>query len=143
MASKWLEAKLEAEQNNLPPKEPAPQSNPTGTAVLLKEITELKELVEHLSESEERKLNDNFEYMINDISRQLEREIVKEIQPMITAQKQEIQKLDVSINSVKEKVNFFFWISGFKEFLFWLSILCNIGVVGYLIYTLVDWSKIV
>lgn len=96
-----------------------------------------------MSESEERKLNDNFEYVINDISRQLEQEIVREIQPMITAQKQEIQKLDVNINSLKEKVNRFFFISGFKEFLFWLSIICNIGLVGYLIYSLVDWSKIV
>lgn len=143
----WLEAKKEAEQNRQQfeqqNNQPEPSKAPSEIAELRREIAELKASVESLSKSEIKGLNDNFNYIVDDMCPQLEEAIIGEISPMIANLKQEIQKLDVNVNSAREKVTFFFWISGFKEFLFWLSIVCNVGLAGYVIYSLIDWSKII
>ena len=144
MASMYPYSRTEqqpVEQNSSKPTETEEQLR-KEMAELRKEITEIKKLIERLSEKEEKKLNDNFEYLMDSISSQIIREIIKDISPAVAAQKQEIQKVDISINSLKKKVSFFFCLSGFKEFLFWTSLVCNVGIAGYLLYTLIDWSVI-
>ena len=137
MAFNWEEAKKEAKLgNNQPQREPEQPNKPS-------EIAELKVLINNLLESEERQLNANFEYLINDISRQLKEEIVKEVAPMVDNLKSEIQNVEINANDMKNKIKGMFYFSGIKEFIFWLSCVCNIGFVIYIIYKFVDWSALI
>ena len=137
MALNWSEAKKEAARNEQQKKqEPKRQIDMTEMEELRKEIEDLKELIDELLNSEVKHINDNFNYLVDEISPKLEKAILEEISPMIKSQKAELQTLNEKVDGVQEKVNFFFCISGVKEFLFWTSIVANIGLAAFAIYNI-------
>lgn len=91
------------------------QENRNADEILVANLEEWTDLVgEHLTES-----------------------FVKAVQPALIEQKGQLDKMQVAINNLKDEVSKLKRIRGFKNFLIWLSIVCNIGIAGYLIYLLV------
>ena len=121
-----------------PEKQPEPQQKPSEIAELRKEIVELKALVEKLAEnaSERERLNANLEEWTDNIGTHLAKEVVGAVTPEVQKQRSELDKIDININALLKKVKSLFRFSRFKEVLFWISVLCNIGIAGYLIYIL-------
>ena len=81
-------------------------------------------------------MNDDLEAWTDQIGEHLARKVVGAVTPEIAKQKQELNKLDITTNSVQQKVERLGRIGGFKTVLFWISCLCNIGLAGYLVYTI-------
>lgn len=77
---------------------------------------------------------DDLETWTDQIGEHLARKVVGAVTPEIAKQKQELNKLDITTNSVQQKVERLGRIGGFKAALFWISCLCNIGLVGYIVY---------
>lgn len=83
------------------------------------------------SASEKEVVKVNLEEWADNIGEHITKEI---LQPVIK-QKGELEKIDIKINALQKKTDKLFRFSGFKEFLFWISIICNIGIAGYIVYT--------
>lgn len=120
-------------------------SKPTEMEELRKEIAELKALVEKLSENgaKEKHVEHDLEAWVDNIGEHLTKELLGAVSPEIAKQKKALQDLEIQANAMKEKYTKFFRKEGFKRVLYWISVVCNIGLAGYLIYTLIDWSAIV
>lgn len=136
---------LKKEEINTPPEQQSDQAeivvireNIKEIAEIQKELGEIKGLIEHLIYQEARCVNKNFNYLVNDISPKLNKAIIEQVTPMIREQKEELERIDHRINGIRNSVRFFFWFSGFKEAIFWLSATANIGLAAYFIYRLVQ-----
>ena len=123
-----------------PNEKPAEQNSnkPAEMEELHKEIAELKILLQDVvqSASERDIIKANLEEWADNIGEHITKEIV---QPVIK-QKGELEKIDVKLNALQDKADKLFRFSGFKEVLFWISVLCNIGGAGYIVYLLIKGS---
>ena len=102
-------------------------------------------MVKDLAESspETKMAADDLEAWVDNIGEYLVKKLLGAVSPEITKQKKALQDLEIQTNALKERYTKFFRKEGFKRVLFWISVVCNIGLAGYLIYTLIDWSAIV
>ena len=143
LALKKEEINTQAEQQSDQAEIVVIRENIKEIAEIQKDLGEIKGLIEHLIYQEARCVNKNFNYLVNDISPKLNKAIIEQVTPMIRAQKDELERIDFRIHQIKDNVRYFFWFSGIKEVLFWLSTTANIGLAAYFIYRLVQGLHII
>lgn len=107
-----------------------------NTADLKLLMNEFKTLLQENRNADEI-LVANLEEWTDLVGEHLTESFVKAVQPALIEQKGQLDKMQVAINNLKDEVSKLKRIRGFKNFLIWLSIVCNIGIAGYLIYLLV------
>lgn len=125
------------------PKEKEPMQNitPNEIAELRNEIAEIKALLAKSSRSSEEKkiIADNMKDWLNGTGDIIKRDILNKLDN----EKRAVEALEAKINELKKKIDGTFVFSGFKEFVFWLMCVCNIGYWLYQLYIKIDWSAII
>lgn len=102
-------------------------------------------MVESLLEKEDSGtiLTANLEAWTDHIGAHLTQELLGSVYPEIMKEKEALQKLEVQANAMSQQYAKLSMWTGIKKWLVWISVACNIGIAGYLIYLLVNGGAIV
>ncbi len=84
----------------------------------------------------------NLEGWTDLVGEELTRRFFTAVNPTMLELQQQVNRLQISINSMKDDVKKVGGKGGIKGFLFWFSIVCNIGLAGFIIYLLITKGAI-